>query len=68
MLFKSAVGLISEKKHLTLEGIKEIISFRAAMNLGLTDTLKESFSDVIPKERPIRSEGLSIFSPYLFLF
>ena len=40
MLFKSAVVLISEKKHLTLEGIKEIISFRATMNLGLTDTLK----------------------------
>lgn len=64
-LFKSAVELISNKNHLTLEGIREIVSIRAVMNLGLTDILRDSFPDVIPKERLV-NEYKGIYSPYWF--
>lgn len=36
-LFKSAVLLMKEKKHLTLEGLQEIINIRASMNKGLPE-------------------------------
>lgn len=44
--------LIRHKEHLTLEGLNEIVSYKAAMNLGLPNSLKEIFKDVIPKDRP----------------
>jgi len=49
ILLKSAVELINQKKHLTIEGLQEIVSIRAAMNLGLTETLIESFPDITYK-------------------
>jgi len=52
-LFKQIVELMIEKKHLTNEGLREIVSIRAAINLGLPLNLQEAFSDIIPKERPI---------------
>jgi hypothetical protein len=66
MLFSSAIKLIIQKKHLSLEGINEIISVRASMNLGLTDTLKENFPNIKPAGKPIRTEGISIYSHYWF--
>lgn len=47
ILFKNIVELIRRKEHLTLEGINEIISYKAAMNLGLPNSLKEVFIDVV---------------------
>jgi hypothetical protein len=64
MLFCSAVELIIKKKHLSLGGIKEIISVRASMNLGLTDTLKENFPNTKPINKHIRKEDIAIYSPY----
>jgi hypothetical protein len=52
ILFKNIVELIRHKEHLTLEGLNEIVSYKAAMNLGLPNSLKEIFKDVIPKDRP----------------
>ena len=68
ILFKSAVELINQKKHLTIEGIAEIVSIRAAMNLGLTETLIESFPEITPKEREssCKNENIVIPSPYWF--
>jgi hypothetical protein len=60
--------LINTKKHLTIEGLIEIVSIRAAMNLGLTDTLIDSFPDITPKERAIKDENIKIPSPYWFTF
>lgn len=37
------------------EGIKNIVSIRASMNNGLTDTLKMNFPNIIPAPRPIVS-------------
>lgn len=52
-LFKQIVELMKEKKHLTNEGLRDIVSIKAAINLGLSVNLLDAFSDVIPKERPI---------------
>jgi hypothetical protein len=54
-LFKLAINLIENKKHLTPEGLKKIVSIRASINLGLTDELKKAFSPrgaIIPTPRP----------------
>ena len=53
ILFKSILGLIRCKEHLTLQGLNEIVAYKAAMNKGLPSSLKEAFLDIIPKDRPI---------------
>lgn len=52
ILFKRAIALIQGKEHLTSDGFHEILSIRAAMNLGLSDSLKEAFPNILPVERP----------------
>ena len=42
-LFSRAVMLISQKQHLTIEGLEKIVAIRASMNLGLSEVLKEAF-------------------------
>jgi hypothetical protein len=37
---------------LTKEGINKIVSIRASMNLGLSDSLKVDFPNVIPVAKP----------------
>ena len=39
------------KEHLTLEGLRQIIAIKAAMNLGLSEKLQLAFPDVVPVER-----------------
>jgi hypothetical protein len=51
-LFKQTFMLIKNKEHLTIEGLKKIISLKAVLNNGLSDQLKESFPDVVPALRP----------------
>lgn len=45
--------LIQNKKHLTADGLKEIVSIKASMNLGLSESLKAVFPNVIPVSRPL---------------
>jgi hypothetical protein len=52
-LFKSAFELVSHKKHLTLEGLVNIVSIKASINLGLSDDLSRAFPKIIPSERPL---------------
>lgn len=40
------------KEHLTMEGLKKILSFKYSMNLGLSEGLKKNFTEIIPVERP----------------
>ena len=47
-LFKEAYKLVIRKEHLNKEGIKQIVSLRASLNLGLSEQLKVAFPDVIP--------------------
>ncbi len=49
--FKDAISLIKDKKHLNLEGFREVISIKASMNLGLSDEFKLSFPDIKPRSR-----------------
>lgn len=53
LLFKQAVELISNKAHLTTEGLNCIVNIKASMNLGLSDALKSEFAGFTPVERPI---------------
>ena len=51
-LFKDAISLLRNKKHLTGEGHRKVLSIKASMNLGLSDELKLSFPDIKPISRP----------------
>ncbi len=63
LLFKQAWELINQKRHLTSEGLNQIVNIRAAMNLGLTDTLKREFPAYIPVVRPLIQDQ-KIKDPY----
>ena len=59
LLFKQAFMLIQNKEHLTMEGLRKIISIKVAINKGLSDKLKLYFlpqvssCEFIPTERPL---------------
>ena len=56
LLFKQGVDLLLKgKARSSIEGIKNIVSIRASMNNGLTDTLKINFPDITPAPRQIVS-------------
>jgi hypothetical protein len=52
ILFKMIIELMTNRKHLTIEGLNEIVRLRASMNLGLSDELTKSFLSVVPVDRP----------------
>jgi hypothetical protein len=52
LLFKQAIKLVSNKAHLTVEGLNQIVNIKASMNLGLSDMLKSEFPGYTPVERP----------------
>lgn len=52
ILFKNILELIRRKEHLTPSGLNKIVSYKVVMNKGLPGSLKESFLDIIPKDRP----------------
>ena len=51
-----------EGKHLTLEGIQEIVNIKASINLGLTENLNKAFSNTIPVAIPV-VENLTSLDP-----
>ena len=53
LLFKQAVDLLNLKARSNIEGIQKIISIKASMNLGLSDSLKVNFPYVQPVPRPV---------------
>lgn len=53
ILFKLIAILMSKGEHLTMEGLNKIISIKASMNKGLSETLQKAFPNIIPIERPI---------------
>lgn len=53
MLFKQIVSLMKNKEHLTLDGLKKILSYKASLNLGLSEELKDKFSDIKAVKRPL---------------
>jgi hypothetical protein len=53
MLFKEIVSLMKNKEHLTLDGLNKILSYKASLNLGLSEKLKDKFSDIEAVKRPL---------------
>lgn len=45
--------MIQRKEHLTLEGVKKIVSIKAVFNNGLPDDLIALFPDIVPAIRPL---------------
>jgi len=43
---------MQKKEHLTPEGLSKILNIKASINKGLSDKLKESFSNINPVLRP----------------
>ena len=62
-LFKKVYQIVELKEHLTLEGVKKILSIKASMNLGLSRELKLAFPNVIAAEKPLVKEK-SIMDPH----
>src|SRR5690606_10832278 len=67
LLFKQGLELIKtktkNKEHLTIEGLKKLLSIKASINLGNSVALKESFPDIIPVNRPLVTNQ-SIVDPF----
>ena len=52
-LFKRVVDLMNCKKHLTYEGLQEIVNLKYSINLGLSNELTQAFPNTIPSLRPL---------------
>lgn len=52
MIFKQVILLMLNKEHNTLEGLQQIVNYRASLNLGLSKELKEAFPLTVPAEKP----------------
>lgn len=63
LLFKQAINLLNLKVQSDIEGIRQILSIKAAMNLGLSDTLKFQFPTVLAERRPIVSSAVVVPDP-----
>jgi hypothetical protein len=46
-LFKRVIYIMNSKRHLTEEGLQEIVNNKASLNLGLSDSLKVAFPKTI---------------------
>ena len=51
VLFKKAYELISNKQHLNMDGLLNLIALKASSNWGLNQDLKEAFPNIIPAAR-----------------
>ena len=53
-LFKQVFEIISNKKHLTTEGLEKLVAIKASMNKGLSvrSELKAAFPKILPVPRP----------------
>ena len=45
--------MMQQKEHLTQKGLERIVSLKSPLNLGLSDLLKENFSNIVPAIRPL---------------
>jgi hypothetical protein len=55
LLFKQGINLLNLNAQSDIEGIRDFISIKASMNLGLSDKLKIHFPTVLPISRPVVS-------------
>jgi hypothetical protein len=53
LLFKQGIELLNLKAKSSIEGIRKILSLKASMNSGLSETLKIQFPTILPEPRPL---------------
>jgi len=58
LLFKEALQIYENKNHLNKQGLMKMVSIKASINKGLSDTLKEAFPDVKLIEEISSKKGL----------
>lgn len=51
-LFSQIFNLIEKKKHLTMEGLQEIVAIKASINKSLPEQLAQAFPTITPIQRP----------------
>lgn len=54
---------MNNKEHLTIEGLHKIVAIKASLNLGLSNELKTSFSNIVAIKRPL-IKNQEILDPY----
>lgn len=59
-LFKQVFELMEQGEHLTVDGLKKIVSIKAMLNNGLSDQLKAAFPDIVSVLRP----QVNYYAPY----
>jgi hypothetical protein len=52
LLFKECFNIIKNEEHLAEKGLLKLVSLKSVLNRGLSDNLKQNFSNIIPIERP----------------
>lgn len=52
LLFEKCFHLIKQKEHLTQAGLDKILALKSSLNLGLTNELKQGFTNIVPVSRP----------------
>ena len=52
-LFKRGLEIVKAKGHLTQEGLNEIVSIKASMNIGLSEKLRKAFPLLALVVRPV---------------
>lgn len=62
ILFKQIIDILNNKEHLTIEGIRKILTYKSSLNLGLSDDLKKVFPNIISVPRPL-VENQKILDP-----
>jgi NADH:ubiquinone oxidoreductase subunit K len=63
LLFKEIYSIIIKNKHYTPEGLQKIINNKAAMNWGLSENLKESFTLTLQTPRPLVTSDINNITP-----
>jgi hypothetical protein len=53
LLWREVIMMMLRKEHLTHKGLLAILSLRASLNLGLSESLKTAFPNIIPALRPL---------------
>jgi len=53
ILSRGVVNIMNNKEHLTPEGLNKVLSIKASLNLGLSEVLKASFTQIKPVLRPL---------------
>jgi hypothetical protein len=52
LIFKQCFEIIKDRKHLTSEGLLSLVALKSSINWGLSDSLIESFPNIVTVDRP----------------